>query len=197
MHLASPASLFPDLNTKRVRDHRKVAVTGQGSLSIFKVLAPIPPVSWQHPCPDGLPALLRLTLSISFSISISIISGHCYRHLCSSHWPPAGDAGLFCCSTCGHPANRARGSKGTLRSLPAPKPTPAGRGGRTSPGTATTSLLSDGGEGWEGWRREGERQWRKGRKDSRVFQFFFKKVILQGEMPRMTNCTISLISVIS
>lgn len=112
---------------------------------------PLSPVSWQHPCPDGLPPaspLLRLALSI--------ISGHCYRHLCSSRWPPAGDAGLFCCSTCGHPAARALGSTGTLRSLPAPKPTPAGRGGRTSPGTATTLLLSEG-EGCEGWRREGQK----------------------------------------
>ncbi len=106
------------------------------SLSILKELAPIPPVSWQHPCPDGLSLACPAPPSL-------IISGHCYRHLCSSRWPPAGDAGLFCCSTCGHPAARALRSTGTLRSLPAPKPTPAGRGEQTSPGTATTSLLSE------------------------------------------------------
>lgn len=91
---------------------------------------------WLPSCPgrthvqtDHLPALIFL-----------IISGHCCHHLCSSHWPPVGDAGLFCCSTCGHPAARALGSTGTLQSLPAPKPTPVGRGGQTSPRTARTWL---------------------------------------------------------
>lgn len=83
-------------------------------------------VSWQHP---------------AVQMALLIISGHCYRHPCSSHWPPAGDAGLFCCSTCGRPAAQARGSKGMLRSPPAPGQTPAGRGARTSPRRATTSLL--------------------------------------------------------
>lgn len=125
---------------QHARDQRKVGMIGEGlhcqiiflsfSFSIFKVLAPIPPVSWQHLCPDGQPPLL-------------IISGHCYRHLCSSHWPPAGDAGLFCCSTCERPAAPALGSTGMLRSLPAPKPIPAGRVARTSPRTTTTSLLSE------------------------------------------------------
>lgn len=86
-------------------------------------------VSWQHP---------------AVQMALLIISGHCYRHPCSSHWPPAGDAGLFCCSTCGRPAARARGSKGMLRSPPAPGQTPAGRGAQTSPRRATTSLLSEG-----------------------------------------------------
>lgn len=57
-----------------------------------------------------------------------IISEHYYHHLCSSHWPLAGDAELFCCSTCGLPAAPAQGSTGTLQILPGPRPTRAGRG---------------------------------------------------------------------
>lgn len=94
--------------------------------------------------PTGVPAaapLSRWSAALPLRLALLIISGHCYRHLCSSHWPPAGDAGLFCCSTCGHPATRALGSTGTLRSLPAPTPTPASRVGRTSPRTTTTYRL--------------------------------------------------------
>lgn len=95
--------------------------------------------------PTGVQAaapLSRWSAALPLRLALLIISGHCYRHLCSSHWPPAGDAGLFCCSTCGHPATRALGSTGTLRSLPAPTPTPASRVGRTSPRTTTTYRLS-------------------------------------------------------
>lgn len=95
--------------------------------------------------PTGVPAaapLSRWSAALPLRLALLIISGHCYRHLCSSHWPPAGDAGLFCCSTCGHPATRALGSTGTLRSPPEPTPTPASRVGRTSPRTTTTYRLS-------------------------------------------------------
>lgn len=115
--------------------------------------------------PTGVPAaapLSRWSAALPLRLALLIISGHCYRHLCSSHWPPAGDAGLFCCSTCGHPATRALGSTGTLRSLPAPTPTPASRVGRTNPRTTTTYRLSgqkkkgegEGGWGWGGEDRE-------------------------------------------
>lgn len=146
-------TLFPDLYSKSMLEIREklewqdracfikfslLHLSLPFSFSIFKVLAPTgvlaAPLSRWHA------ARLALLLLI-----LLIISGHCYHHLCSSHWPLAGDAGLFCCSTCGLLAARALGSTGMLRSLPAPKPTPAGTGARTSPGTATTSLL------WE-WR---------------------------------------------
>lgn len=154
--------LFPHLYIKYVRDQRKVGMildraisppSFSSSSSIFSLhllgVGSHPAGVLAAPLSRWPPALLRLALLI--------ISGHCYRHLCSSHWPPAGDAGLFCCSTCGHPAARARGSKGTLRNLPAPKPTPAGRAGRTSPRTATTSLLSEGRDGKGGGRKD--REW--------------------------------------
>lgn len=113
-------------------DQKKVGMIRQG-LHYQTVFPPSlrcwPP---HRRCPGSPPVQMACRLALL------IISGHCYRHLCSSHWPPAGDAGLFCCSTCGHPAARALRNTGTLRSLPAPKLTPAGRGGQTSPGTATT-----------------------------------------------------------
>lgn len=119
--------------------------------------------------PTGVPAaapLSRWSAALPLRLALLIISGHCYRHLCSSHWPPAGDAGLFCCSTCGHPATRALGSTGTLRSLPAPTPTPASRVGRTSPRTTTTYRLS-GQKEWEGWRRRRVRRRGQGEKQKR------------------------------
>lgn len=67
-----------------------------------------------------------------------IILKHCCHHLCSSHWPLAGDGEPFCCSTCGRPAAPAQGSTDTLQIPLEPRPTQAGTGARTSPETTTT-----------------------------------------------------------
>lgn len=122
----------------------KLNWSGLSSFFLFHILSPSLRC-WllSHRCPGSTPVQMDCRPPALLPLARLIISGHCYHHLCSSHWPPAGDAGLFCCSTCGHPAARAPRSTGTLRSLPAPKPTPAGRGEQTSPGKATTSLLSD------------------------------------------------------
>ena len=94
----------------------------------FKVLARVP----------------RASLGAGLGPSFLVKSGHWCHRLCSSRWSPAGDAGLFCCSTCGNLAARVPGSTDTLRSLPGPGLTPAGRGEQTSPGRATTYLLVGG-----------------------------------------------------
>ncbi|MEQ2289803.1 hypothetical protein AMECASPLE_037029 [Ameca splendens] len=132
MSISGSLSLIPV--GKIHREQRNVGMTNVPHLSHppplldVKVLPPlpVPVVSCLRPCLDASSATLSIRL------------GHCYRHLCSSRWPPAGDAGLFCCSICGRPADRARGSTGTLRSLPAPESTPAGRVARTSPRTTRT-----------------------------------------------------------
>lgn len=140
------SSLFPDLFNKHLlrseksRNEKTGLALSDSLSSIFLLFCFLSPSlrCWLplRRCPGSPPVQMACRLTFL------IISGHCYRHLCSSHWPPAGDAGLFCCSTCEHPAARALRNTGTLRNLPAPKPTPAGRGGQTSPGTATTLLLT-------------------------------------------------------
>lgn len=67
-----------------------------------------------------------------------IIWGHCHLRLCCSSSPPADGASQSCCSTCVRPEALAPGSRDRRRSRPAPGPTPAGRRGRTSPGTSRT-----------------------------------------------------------
>lgn len=79
-----------------------------------------------------------VSLCPSCSVCGHIIWGHCYLRLCCSSWPPADGASQSCCSTCVRPEALARGSRDRLRSRPAPGPTPAGRRGRTSPGTSRT-----------------------------------------------------------
>lgn len=79
-----------------------------------------------------------VSLCPSCSVCGHIIWGHCYLRLCCSRWPPADGASQSCCSTCVRPEALARGSRDRLRSRPAPGPTPAGRRGRTSPGTSRT-----------------------------------------------------------
>lgn len=90
-------------------------------------------------CSPPVPVPLHMvSLCPSCSVCGHIIWGHCYLRLCCSSWPPADGASQSCCSTCVRPEALARGSRDRLRSRPAPGPTPAGRRGRTSPGTSRT-----------------------------------------------------------
>lgn len=90
-------------------------------------------------CGPPVPVPLHMvSLCPSCSVCGHIIWGHCYLRLCCSRWPPADGASQSCCSTCVRPEALARGSRDRLRSRPAPGPTPAGRRGRTSPGTSRT-----------------------------------------------------------
>lgn len=123
------------------REQRKVGmINDPSSCSSFRCqgVSPLRPPLLPVPSVSCLPLHCPDASSAGHPLHHRIRSGHCYRHLCSSRWLPVGDAGSFCCSICGRPAARARGSTDTLRSLPAPAPTPAGRGARTSPRTTRT-----------------------------------------------------------
>lgn len=138
------------------------------TIFVVKVFPPLRSPLLPVPSVSCLPLHCLDASSAGHPLHHRIRSGHCYRHLCSSRWPPAGDAGSFCCSICGGPAARARGSTDTLQSLPAPAPTPAGRGARTSPGTTRTWRLAER-AGWGRHKEEDEDE--EGRKRKRKIKY--------------------------
>lgn len=107
VHLASfkffffLSSLFPDLYNKHLLRSEKSRNDKTGlalsdslssllfSFSIFKVLAPTPPVSWQPPCPHGMPPRpldhIRALLSSSLQFTLAT-SGWCRTVLLLHLW---------------------------------------------------------------------------------------------------------------